>query len=264
MKNERPAPSEPNRICGSEPNSICAVTDGALLERIRGICRLRTFAAGETILEEGRESTLVGTVASGVLKMSKTMADGRQQIVGLLMPPDMFGRVYAMQGNVCIEAATEAVLCTFERKAFEQLIGEYPELEHRILVSVLDELDAAREWMLLLGCQTVQERIATFILMLARRGHTRASAPAGRYRVTVPVRRKDLAAFLGTTPETISRTIQNTARRGIIRIIDSRCFEVVQHDELVAMSGRENAAALEAGNIQQRISLRAASAVPAR
>jgi CRP/FNR family transcriptional regulator len=224
------------RTCGA--SSLLSVADDSLLVRIGAMCRLRNFTAGEVIVEEGKEAAIVGTVVSGVLKMVKAMADGRQQIVGLLMPSDMFGRVYADNAEISIETATDAVLCTFDRKAFEALMQEFPELEHKVLISVLNELDAAREWMLLLGCQSVQERIATFLLMLLRRGALHKPGSGGR-RVTVPVKRKDMAAFLGTTAETISRSVQAMAKRGILKIITPQTFEIVSHDDLVAMSGRE-------------------------
>jgi CRP/FNR family transcriptional regulator len=263
MRNEPVDSSEAKRICMGDGNSVWAVSDGELLARIARTCKLRNFSAGETIVEEGKETTIVGAVVTGVLKMVKSMTDGREQIVGLLTPSDMFGRVYAPQGGISIEAATDATLCTFERRAFEDLMREYPELERKVLVSVLDELDAARDWMLLLGCQTVQERIASFLLMLARRskGHL-AGLPV--YRVQVPVGRKDMAAFLGTTTETISRTIQGMAKGGVIRIVNPLCFEIVSHEELVAMSGREEHAPARPERLQQRSTVRSSIGVPVK
>lgn len=86
------------------------------------------------------------------------------------------------------------------------------------------------------------ERIATFMIILYRRvdnqgcGRVTDRGPAC---VAVPISRRDMATYLGTTVETISRTIQFMAREGVIRIVDPRTFEIVKLDALIAISGRE-------------------------
>ncbi len=246
-----------NLLCTANGRSVCAVADPALREKIGRMCRVRKFKAGDTIISEGKERSIVGVVSSGVLKMAKSMADGRQQIVGLLLPSDMFGRVFPSDGGVLVEAASEAVVCTFDRAAFEALLLANPQMEHKLLLSVLDELDAARDWMLLLGCQTVRERVATFLLVLARRGAERSvpNTACIAARVRVPVSRKDMAAYLGTTPESISRAIHKFARDGLIRIIDPLCFEIVQRHGLVRASGREELHAVDEDRLVQRMNV---------
>ena len=85
------------------------------------------------------------------------------------------------------EAATDVEICTFPNAAFERLVGEYPGLQQRLFQHTLDELDAARDWMLLLGRKTAEEKVASFLYMLARRSlhdrlpaqeHARLSRPS--------------------------------------------------------------------------------------
>ncbi len=252
----------PNLFCIANGRSVCAVADPALRERIGKMCRLRKVKTGDAVIEEGKEHSIVGVVSSGVLKMAKSMADGRQQIVGLLLPSDMFGRVFRSDGGVMVEAAGDAVLCTFDRAAFEELLRQNPELEHRLLLSALDELDAARDWMLLLGCQTVRERVATFLLILARRISGSIAGDASHtVRVRVPVSRKDMAAYLGTTPESISRAIHKFAREGVIRIVDPLSFEIVQRETLIRASGREEFRSVDQERLLQRMNARGLATV---
>jgi len=220
----------------------CA-SDAALREELVRIAHVRNFSSGETIVGEGEESGLVGTVLSGVLRVQKTMSDGRQQIVGLLFAPSLFGRVFSQISPVAIEAASDCRLCCFSRAAFETFLARHPAVEHDVMLAVLDELDAAQEWMLLLGCQAVQERVASFLLMLLRQSDLAAECAASRRRrmVNVPVSRHDMAVYLGTTAETISRTIQDLARRGVLRIINPQRFEVLDEARLVFLSGRASA-----------------------
>jgi CRP/FNR family transcriptional regulator len=214
--------------------------DAALRDELVRIAHVRGFSAGETIVGEGEESGLVGTVISGVLRVQKTMPDGRQQIVGLLFAPNLFGRVFSRVSPVAIEAATDCRLCCFSRVAFESFLARHPAVEHDVMLAVLDELDAAQEWMLLLGCQAVQEKVASFLLMVLRQAD--AGGPRRRQRmVIVPVSRHDMAVYLGTTAETISRTIQDFARRGVLRIINPQRFEVLDETRLARLSGRASA-----------------------
>lgn len=227
-------------LCPILHRSVCAAAGGRLRTEFNRIAHRRTFAAGETIVGEAEEAGIVGNVVRGVLRMVRTMADGRQQIVGLLFPSDMFGRVFATHSRYAIEAATDVELCCFDRGAFEALLVANPDVEHEVLLSTLDELDAARDWMVLLGCQSVMERVAAFLLIVRRRMMKMASDEwmPGPH-ISVPIGRRDMATYLGTTVESISRTVRFMARKGVIRIIDPQNFEVVRWDRLVALSGRE-------------------------
>jgi hypothetical protein len=63
--------------------------------------------------------------------------------------------------------------------------------------------------------------------------------PKSQIIVELPISRLDTAAYLGTTIETLSRSIHILARRGIIRIIDGQHFEISQVGRLAILSGRE-------------------------
>jgi CRP/FNR family transcriptional regulator, anaerobic regulatory protein len=231
--------------CAVRHTSVCGLADDESQKELNRISHVRTFAAGETILAEDEKSFMVGNVVSGVLRMSKTTLDGRQQIVGLLFPSEMFGRVFSDRSSFAIEAATDVTLCCFERNAFERLLTRKPLLEHQMLLMTLDELDAARDWMLLLGAQTVLERLASFMMILIRRSMRQKSSSAedgGALTLTIPISRRDLATYIGTTVETISRKIQHLSRKRTIKIIDPRHFEILNYGQLVRMSGREDIA----------------------
>lgn len=226
--------------CQVNKAAICRVADNELSRELNRISHIRTFAAGRTVAVENEDAEFVGNVVSGALRLLKTMPDGRQQIVGLLVPSDMFGRVFSTTSRFTIEAATAVTLCCFERKAFEAVLDRHRELEREILKSSLEELDAARDWMLLLGRQNVLERVASFLLILNRPLRQQGCATGPRIaesRISVPISRRDMATYLGTTVESISRSIQYLARKGIIRIINAQLFELLCKERLVEISG---------------------------
>ncbi|WP_146604820.1 Crp/Fnr family transcriptional regulator, partial [Rhodoplanes roseus] len=71
-------------------------------------------------------------VLAGVVKLSKMLPDGRQQIVGLQFAPDFVGRPFSPESSLKAEAVTSTVLCTFPRQLLERMISESPELEHKL------------------------------------------------------------------------------------------------------------------------------------
>lgn len=222
--------------------SICQGMEPELHRQLQRLGRIKRYAAGEIIVGEEEEAPFVGTVTSGVLRMQKTLYDGRQLIVGLLMPSDMFGRVFSSTSNVSIEAATDVTLYCYSRAGFEILLSQFPALEHRMLLSMLDELEGAQNWMLLLGCQSVTERIATFLLILRRRSAKLQpdSVQCLGNSVTIPISRRDMAAYLGTTVESISRSIQEMARHRVLSIINPQQFRILDERRLIELSGRED------------------------
>ncbi len=212
-------------------------------EKLNAIAHMRRFPKGATVVAEGEEASIVGNVVDGVLKMQKTQPDGRQQIVGLLVPTDIFGRVFTGTSEFAIEAATDVTLCCFDKRRFEALVLENPRLEHQVMLSILDELDAARDWITLLGAPTVAQKLASFLLMLCRRWPAIGcglSPDRLHLELHVPISRGDLAQYLGTTVETISRTVQTLARAGLIEVVTSTQFIVMDLEGLIAASGHDD------------------------
>ncbi|MCP8883732.1 Crp/Fnr family transcriptional regulator [Devosia sp. XJ19-1] len=199
--------------------------------------RLRRFSQGETVYEPGMED-IVGYVVSGAVKQVVLFPDGRSNIIGLIEAPGFFGRAFGVAMEFTIEAASDVVLACFDRSSFETQLSTDPILEHLILMENLHQLDEAHERILVLACQSVIERICTFMLLKLLDG-----APSSV--VHVPINRRDFAAYLGTTVESVSRSIQALVRRGTIAVIDSANFEVLQRDDLIAISRQDEDSLLE-------------------
>lgn len=175
---------------------------------------------GQMVLAEGAHAEFLGVIVSGVVKLTKTLADGRQHIVGLLFPSDFLGRAFRSENKYYAEAATDVELCHFPRAAFEKLLGECPPVSHCLLKLALNELDTCQEWMLLLGRKSAEERVASFLMMIARRAALTASD--GSVQFELPLARSDIADCLGLTIETVSRQITRLKSRRIIGLVSNR------------------------------------------
>jgi CRP/FNR family transcriptional regulator len=196
---------------------------------------LYDVAAGELIIERGVRSESVGYVLDGTLAMVQVLEDSRKHIIGLLVPTDIYGRLFDGPSNYRIEALTPGQVLSFPRAFFEQMLRENPEAERLFLVHLMDEVDAAREWLLLISGRKVVNRLASFLIILLRRSKFKRNG--GHTVVHVPFSRKDLAHYLGARPETLSRAFHELEGKGILRIIDPGHFEVLVKQALIDASG---------------------------
>jgi CRP/FNR family transcriptional regulator len=178
--------------------------------------------------------TTYSNILTGVAKLSKTMADGRQQIVGLQFAPDFLGRPYDPESRLDVEAATELHVCSFPRTIFDRMMEQTPGLEKRVFQQTLRELDEARDWMLTLGRKTATEKIASFLLLIARNINPGSTEQAVSF--DLPLQRADIADFLGLTIETVSRQLTRLATQGVIKV-QNRHIEVPDIERLSVFSG---------------------------
>ena len=212
--------------CPIRHRAVCARCDDDELGVLESIKSYRNFEAGEPILWRGEPLVYVASVVNGVASLSKTLEDGRTQMVGLLLPSDFIGRPGRAEIEFDVTATTDVTLCCFERDPFEKLVEETPHISQRLMELALDELDAARDWMLLLGRKTAREKIATFIEMLVRRSHS-PDQSANLSKMDLPMTRDQIANYLGLTLETVSRQLNALKKDGVITFSDRRHFEVV-------------------------------------
>jgi CRP/FNR family transcriptional regulator, anaerobic regulatory protein len=196
---------------------------------------LRDVSVGEAIVERGMRSEEVGYVLDGTLAMVQLLEDGKKHIVGLLVPTDIYGRMFDGPSSYRIEALSASRILSFPRVPFEQLLRDNPEAERLFLVHLLDEVDAAREWLLLISGRKAVNRLASFLTILLRR--SKFTRVDGQPVVRVPLSRKDLAQYLGARPETLSRAFHELERRGILRIVDPYQFRIIDEKALIDASG---------------------------
>ncbi len=190
-----------------------------------------SFEAGQTIVWRGDDLKHFSSLVSGIASLSRTLEDGRTQMVGLLLPSDFIGRPGRQLVEFEVTAVTDVTLCRFERKPFEDLVEDIPHVSQRVMEMALDELDAAREWMVLLGRKTAKEKIATFIEMIVRRDTIPAHGVSNH---ALPLTREEIANFLGLTLETVSRQLSILKKENVIEFSDRRNFFI---KDLAALHG---------------------------
>lgn len=229
--------------CSIHNRSICSAASQEALSQLNRISHLRTYPRGSVIQSQGQQCDIVGNVVDGVVKLSSASVNGDDHIVGLLFPSDFFGRLFADESRFSYEAATEVTLCAMGKPQFERFLADYPAIEHEMHKAKLDELDAVREWAAITNGHTTMQRVATLLYVFSRRArnqHVQGLTPESSI-VQIPLSRRDIADYLGTTPETLSRNIQTLARSQVIRNISAKYFELLNPAELIRLSGETRA-----------------------
>ena len=177
--------------CGVKEYAVCGALEPECAARLRNLITRIHLTPKQVLFIEGDPAAHHFTIVDGVVSISKSMADGRRQIVGFMFPGDFLGVAEEEYGYSCTaQAVTPVELCRFPRPSFEALAEEYPQIEHRLLHAVSTELIEAQAHMLILGRQAAEERLCSFLLHLSKRAPHRGeqddpvhiSMPRRRYR----------------------------------------------------------------------------------
>lgn len=220
--------------CDARHRGICGTLNADQLVALSKLAHRSVAEEGDELIGDAAHVDSYANLLSGVVKLTKSLSDGRQQIVGLQFAPDFLGRPFRSESAISAQALTSVAICSFPRMTVERLIREQPDLENRLLRKALDDLDDARDWMVTLGRKTAVERVASLLLLIARNVDPRAIESGGATAFYLPLTRLDIADFLGLTIETVSRQLTRLRRENVIRIENNRRVIV---DSLARLEG---------------------------
>lgn len=220
--------------CPIRHQAVCSRCDDDELAQLEKVKFYRGFEAGQTIAWAGDPLDFVASIVTGVASLTRTLDDGRTQMVGMLLPSDFLGRPGREVVAYTVTAVTDVLMCCFRRKPFEAMMLSTPHLSAKLLDMTLDELQAARDWMLLLGRKTAREKIASLLVILAKReAALLKTTPQGLVSVDLVLTREAMADYLGLTLETVSRQLSSLRRDGVIEIKGIRHIIVPDFDRLL-------------------------------
>jgi CRP/FNR family transcriptional regulator len=222
------------RSCEARHRGICGALNPEELRNLAAYTHKAHHDAGSELIGEATPIDSYANVMKGVVKLTKGLEDGRQQVVGLQFAPDFLGRLFGRESTIGAEAASDVDLCVVPRTALEQMIAETPALEHRLMQQTLRELDEARDWMVTLGRKSAEEKVASFLLLIATHADPTGGGPVS---FDLPLTRTDIGDFLGLTIETVSRQLTRLKQKGAIRLSSLRHVEVPDLGRLRELAG---------------------------
>ena len=229
--------------CNIRYRAVCSTCDSDELSKLEDIKYYRTYDPGQPIMFEGDEMHFVASVVTGAATLSRTLPDGRVQMVGLMLPSDFIGRPGRNTVGFDVTAIQKVTLCCFRRKPFEALVAVTPHIGQRLLEMTLDELDVAREWMMLLGRKTAREKITFLLALIARRtADLHMKEVSDGLEFEMPMSREAMSNYLGLTIETVSRQMTALRKDGLITLTGTRSIKIPDMARLKAETGDEEIA----------------------
>lgn len=220
------------RSCEARHKGICGALDPDQLVHLAKHTTKHVYESETELASAGDSVESYSNILSGVVKLSKLMADGRQQIVGLQFAPDLLGRPFRRESDVTVEAATNLRVCSFPKSVLDEIMRQSSDAEHKLHQQTLKELDEAREWMLTLGRKSASEKVSSFLYMIALNIDPEVGHREGPVSFELPLKRADIADFLGLTIETVSRQLTKLRKTGIINIENNRTVIVASIERL--------------------------------
>lgn len=175
--------------------------------------QIRHIGAHEHLFYEGDDRDCVYVVESGWVKLYRTLIDGQRQVVGFANAGSILGlECEDTQANGC-ETITPVTVRSIPARSLTDICIREPQLAEQLLRQVGRQLGAAQAQLATVGAQSAEQKLATFLLTVS---DLCDATHGGEF--DLPMRRGDMAEFLGLRLETISRKMTEFQRRGWIKM----------------------------------------------
>ena len=160
-------------------------------------------------------------VEEGLAKLVRTGPDGREQILGLRGPGWFLGAALVLTFRAHPASAVAVTSCRLRRltrQAFLGLMAQHEALSWHVHQMHSREVLSQFQQMADLGTATSRQRLERFLRRFT--GAAPASRNGGGVRLSLPLKRWELASLLAVTPEHLSRLLRQLRDDGVIRVTD--------------------------------------------
>lgn len=195
---------------------------------IEKIVRHQHYPAKATIFHDGDPLDSLLIIASGQVKVYQLAVNGREQLLYLLQAGDIDGQaaLFEKQTQTSFgETLTPADICSIRRSDFQDLMAKHPSISLQVLNVFGQRLSQLEAQTTRTATESVEARLANYLI--------ETSATFDDQTFKLPLKKKDLATFLGTTPETISRKLSLFEQKGLIAQLPGKQIKVLDGDQLL-------------------------------
>jgi CRP/FNR family transcriptional regulator len=193
----------------------------------------RHYSAGETVFGEGEPCSGLYVVESGQVRIFKSSASGREQVLSIDGPGSSIAELPVFDGGsypASAAAIGDATLLFVSKQDFQALCLAHPQVALKVLRVVGARLRRLVGIIEELSFTTVRHRLASFLVRL---GQKEGKRTAEGVEITVPVSNQELASQIGTVRELVSRNLSRLQAEGMIKI-DGRSVTICDWKALEA------------------------------
>ncbi len=198
------------------------------LEVIAAKAAMRTYDQGQFIHGAGNPSDKLFIIHRGKVKVYRLSDAGKEHLVRILNPGDFAGELALFSASAhdsYAEAIETSEVCTINQGDLRELLLQYPDISLHILRELSRRLEASEKQTTAIATASTTARLAQY---LAAQAEQQASLS-----FSLPMSRKYLASYLGTTPETVSRKLGEFEEAGWIRQSGQRHITILDPDTLL-------------------------------
>ena len=202
--------------CQSRQRNEWSSLQGADLELLEAAKTCNVYEPGQVVYYEGNACLGIHCIESGSIKLRRTGPAGDEVVVGLAGPGATLGYLayFGDRGyTTTAEALTACRVCFIDRAAVRTLIHNSPSVGLAFLRRLSDDVDRSEAERVRALSLPLRARAAHLLLVLKDR--SAHADDEGRLTIELPLSRRDMAAMLGTRPESLSRLIRDFATDGV-------------------------------------------------
>lgn len=204
------------------------LTDSEMLE-ISKVAVRKKLKKGELLFHSDELSEHLFIVHKGLVKMYRITENGKEQIIRFVDEGDFIGELSLFSKSVTssfAEAMEHTEICTIHQQDIHQLLLSYPTISIKILEEFTRRLHETESLIEKLNSQDVEKRVASYLIELIE------NQVVDKMIIQLPVRKGDLASYLGTSQETLSRRLSTLQNQGLIEMKGQRMIIIKQLEKL--------------------------------
>lgn len=203
--------------------------DADQMDEIMETVQSQSFEKGELVYRAGDKSDVLTIVNKGSLRIYRLAESGKEQLVRVLRPGEFTGELALFNEKVhenYAEAMEPTSVCQITRSALQDLLVKYPSISLKILQELSTRVDQSEQQATRFTTESTEQRLALYLADLL--------GPDNESNiVTLPLTKKDLASYIGTTPETVSRKLKELEELNLIKRISSSKIKILDEDNLL-------------------------------
>lgn len=198
------------------------------MNEVMRVVRTASYKKGEILYHPEDVSDAMYIVNRGNVRIYRLSESGKEQMIRILYPGDFTGELALFSESVHVayaEAVIDSEICQIRSADLQNLLLKYPTISLKVLSEFANRLDGAEKQTTRFATEKVETRIALFLAEYA--------SDQAETDMTLPMSKKDLASYLGTTPETLSRKLTEFEEEGIIQQTGQRDIKIMDVDALL-------------------------------